>query len=67
MTTSASATTVPVVSTTSSMDITSVGLTVDRDDKIQNLKNKIIWVCCANRLSPPLQYVGKVLLWSILE
>lgn len=32
--------------------------TVDRDNKLQNLKNKIIWVCCANRLSPPLQYVG---------
>jgi hypothetical protein len=25
---------------------------------LQNLKTKIIWVCCANRLSPPLQYVG---------
>lgn len=32
--------------------------TVDRDNKINNLKNKIIWVCCANRLSPPLLYVG---------
>lgn len=32
--------------------------TIDRDNKLQNLKTKIIWVCCANRLSPPLQYVG---------
>lgn len=32
--------------------------TSDRENKLQNLKTKIIWVCCANRLSPPLQYVG---------
>ena len=32
--------------------------TADRDNKLQNLKNKIIWVCCAKSLSPPLQYVG---------
>jgi hypothetical protein len=38
----------------------STEITVDRDSKIANLKNKIIWVCCANRLSPPLQYVGKL-------
>ena len=32
--------------------------TADRESKLQNLKNKIIWVCCAKSLSPPLQYVG---------
>ena len=32
--------------------------TADRENKLQNLKNKIIWVCCAKSLSPPLQYVG---------
>jgi hypothetical protein len=32
--------------------------TQDREIKLSNLKNKIVWVCCANRLSPPLQYVG---------
>ena len=31
--------------------------TVDREIKLRNLKSKIIWVCCANLLSPPLKRV----------
>ena len=31
---------------------------IDRETKINNLKRRIIWVCCSNLLSPPLPYIG---------
>jgi hypothetical protein len=34
--------------------------TVDREIKLRNLKSKIIWVCCANLLNPPLQRIERL-------
>jgi hypothetical protein len=35
-----------------------MSVTINRDEKIKDLKRKIAWACCVNLLSPPLPHVN---------